>query len=810
MSVNSLTKSLVKILLLLGIGALIGYGWFRFGAVFAPAYTAHYVEATGAVQSLPRLPPKFDGNIGRSYRGSKPHYPATPAAPAKAPNVLLILTDDVGFASSSTFGGFVPTPALDDLAAGGLMYNRFHTTAMCSPTRAAMLTGRNAHMAGNGMITKLATGYPGYSSKIPRSAATIGRILTGNGYNTAFFGKHHNVPDEHSSAAGPFHLWPTGLGFEYFYGFVGGDTDQFHPRLFRGIQRVERVESDADFILDRELADDAIRWLRNQAAAAPDKPWMVWYAPGTAHAPHQAPREWIEKFKGQFDQGWDAMREEIFARQKAKGVIPQDAALTPRPTALGSWDELNPDQKRIAARFMEVFAATLAFQDQQIGRILDELRASGDFENTLIMFVEGDNGGSAEGGLRGNLNEIGRMANQVQEPDDWMLSMLNDMGSSDSYQNYPAAWAWAMDTPFQWTKAVGSYLGGIRNGLVVSWPAGFDAAGEVRGQFHHVIDVLPTVLDAAAIKPPEIVDGIGQQRIDGISMRGSFDEAGAPGRETQYFELYANRAIYHRGWLASTRPVVEPWKQDYPGGNPLSDYQWELFHLDQDYSQANDLAAAFPEKLEALQALWWEQAENNNVLPLDDRRGAARAWERVVANWGGSRQVVYRGNQVSVAWAAAPPMFARDFSIVAELSPATETASGVILAAGSWFGGWSFYLDAGRPVAYHAFSLRPEDQFLVMAESVPGPAPLQLEFRFKYDGGGIGKGGMMSILGDGTLIAEGRIERTISIPVGLGETMDTGRDTGVPVARNRPGQTPFEGEIHEIRINVGRPDLLPF
>ena len=459
---------------------------------------------------------------------------------------------------------------------------------------------------------------------------------------------------------------------------------------------------------------------------------------------------------------------------------------------------------------MEVFAATLAFQDQQIGRVLDELRASGDFDNTLILFVQGDNGGSAEGGLRGNFNEIGRMANQVKEPDDWMLAMLDVMGSSDSYQNYPAAWAWTMDTPFQWTKAVGSYLGGIRNGLVVSWPAGFAATGEVRDQFYHVIDVLPTVLDAAGIEPPEIVDGIRQQRIDGTSMRSSFDEADAPGRETQYFELYGNRAIYHQGWLANTRPVVAPWKQDYPGGNPLSDYQWELYHLDQDFSQANDLAGDFPEKLEALKALWWEQAENNNVLPLDDRRGAARVWERAAINWGGSRQAAFRGGQVSVAWAAAPPLFARDFSIVAELTPASETASGVILATGSWFGGWSFYLDEGRPVAYHAFSLRPEDRFRVKAETASGVALSKIEFRFKYDGGGIGKGGTLSILGDGVLIAEGRIERTISIPAGLGETMDTGRDTGVPVARDAPGQTPFEGEIHEVRVDVGRPDLLPF
>ena len=803
-------RALIKSLLFISLGALIGYGWFRFGVIFEPAFKAEYIEATSSAQSLPRLPPEFGGTIGRTYRQSRPHYSVPPTPPAAAPNIFLILTDDVGFASSSTLGGPIPTPALDTLAAGGLLYNRFHTTAMCSPTRAAMLTGRNSHMAGNGMISNLATGYPGYSSTIPRSAASIGRILTGNGYNTAFFGKHHNVPDEHSSAAGPFYLWPTGLGFEYFYGFIGGDTDQYWPRMFRGIQRVEGLGKQADFILDRELADDAIRWLRNQSAAAPDKPWMIWYAPGTAHAPHQVPQEWIKKFKGRFDQGWDVVREETFSRQKARGVIPPDAILTPRPEVLVSWDSLSPQQKQIATRFMEVFAATLAFQDQQIGRILDELRQSGDFDNTLIMFVEGDNGGSAEGGLEGNFNEIGRMANKVEEPEQWLLGMLDSMGSPESYQNYPAAWAWAMNTPFQWTKAVGSYLGGIRNGLVVSWPDGMGASGEVRNQFHHVIDILPTALDAAGIKPPEVVDGIRQQRIDGISMRASFDDPQATGRETQYFELYANRAIYHQGWLANTRPVVEPWKQGYKGGNPLSDYQWELYHLENDYSQALDLAAGNPGMLEDLKTLWWEQAERNNVLPLDDRRGAARVWERFARNWGKSSEAVFRGGQVSVAWAAAPPLFARNFSVTAELSTEAKAANGVILAMGSWFGGWSFYLDDGRPVAYHAFSQRPEDQFMVMAEHALGPAQFNLEFRFEYDGKGIGKGGTMSILENGNLIAQGRIDRTISIPAGLGETMDTGRDTGVPVTKKVAGQTPFEGEIQEVRIQAGTPDILPF
>ena len=800
-------KAAVKYLLLIGLGILLGYGWFRFGAVFAPAFTPGYSETATSATNLPRLPPEFRGTIGRTYRQSRPDYPEAPKAPADSPNILLVLTDDVGFASSSTFGGPVPTPALDRLAEGGLIYNRFHTTAMCSPTRAAMLTGRNAHMAGSGMISNLATGFPGYSAAIPRSAATIGRILTGNGYNTAFFGKHHNVPDEHSSAAGPFDLWPTGLGFEYFYGFIGGDTDQFFPSLFRGIHPVEGLGKTPDFILDRELAHDAIRWLRNQSAAAPDKPWMIWYAPGTAHSPHQAPREWIDRFRGRFDQGWDVMRKEIFERQLARGVIPADSVLTPRPEAMQSWESLSPQQKQIAARYMEVFAATLAFQDQQIGRIIEELGNSGDFDNTLILFVQGDNGGSAEGGLEGNLNEIGRMANEVQEPEEWVLQMLDSMGGPDSYQNYPAAWAWAMDTPFQWTKAVGSYLGGIRNGLVVSWPNGISARGEVREQFHHVIDVLPTALEASGIQAPEVVDGIRQQRIDGISMLASFNQDDVPGRQTQYFELYANRAIYHQGWLANTRPVVVPWKQDYPGGNPLKDYQWELYHLENDYSQSTDLADQHPEKLETMKALFWEQAEQNNVLPLDDRRGAARAWERFMRYWKDSEESVFRGEQVSVMWAAAPPLFARNFSVTAQITPEAD-ADGVILAVGSWFGGWSFYLDRGRPVAHHAFSLRPEDRFTIASETALDAGSAEVEFRFEYDGGGIGKGGTLTIFSGDRQLAQGRVERTISIPAGLGETMDTGRDTGVPVTRTPAGQAAFEGKIDEVRVRTGNVRVL--
>jgi len=801
-------KSLLKSLLLIALGVALGTAWFRLGPSFRPAFETGRGEAQGETD-LPRLPPPFGGRIGRTYADSQPHYPAPVRAPEGAPNVLLILTDDVGFAASGTFGGPVPTPNLDDLAAGGLIYTRFHTTAMCSPTRAAMLTGRNHHMVGNGVITDMATGFPGYDGVIPKSAATIGRILTGHGYNTAFFGKHHNVPGQQASASGPFDLWPTGLGFEYFYGFLGGDTDQYRPNLYRGIHPVD-APADTDYILDADLADDMIRWLRRQNAAAPDKPFMAWYSPGTAHAPHQAPKDWIGRFRGQFGQGWDRLREEIFERQKAAGLIPADAVLTPRPDLIASWESLDAERRRVNERFMEVFAAMLAFQDAQIGRILDELRRLGEFDDTLIMFVQGDNGASAEGAHHGTLNELGHLVNEIEEPLAYMLTMLDEMGGPRSYQGYPVGWAWALDTPFQWTKTVGSHLGGTRNGLVVSWPAGIRAAGEVRTQFHHVIDILPTVLEAAGIAAPGVVDGMRQQRIDGVSMRYSFDDPRAPGRrDLQYFELFGNRAIYHAGWLANTVPRVPPWSWDDPSGTPDDSYDWELYQLDADFSQGRNLAADRPDKLVEMQALFWAEAERNNVLPLDDRRSPLRVVDRYLANWDRRAEYIFSGADASLPFAQAPPLFARDFTISAEVS-VREGASGVLLGFGSWFGGWSIYLDRGEPVLHHAFSQRPGDQFEIRAGTTLGAGRHRLVFEFDYDGGGLGGGGDLVIRIDGERVATGRISRTVTVVAGLGETFDIGRDRGVPVVDSASGRIPFEGELHRLEVQPGPLGLLPF
>lgn len=798
----------IRSLLLIALGIAIGMAWFRVGPSFEPAFRGGPAEATGH-NALPRAPQTFDGRIGKTFKDSQPHYPKPVQAPEGAPNVLLILTDDVGFAASSTFGGPVPTPNLDALAAGGLRYSRFHTTAMCSPTRAAMLTGRNHHMVGSGIITDMATGYPGYDGMIPKSAATIGRILRGNGYNTAFFGKHHNVPGDQSSAAGPFDLWPTGLGFEYFYGFLGGDADQYRPNLYRGIQAVE-LPGAADYILDKDLADDMIRWLRRQDAAAPDKPWMAWYSPGTAHAPHQAPKAWIEQFRGAFSMGWDALREQIFSRQKTAGLVPPDAILTPRPDLIAAWDSLGPERRMINERFMEVFAATLAFQDAQIGRIFDELRRSGEFDNTLIFFVQGDNGASAEGAQHGTLNELGHLVNEIDEPEDYLLSMLEEMGGPHSYQTYPVGWAWALDTPYQWTKTVGSHLGGTRNGLVVSWPAGIESRGDVRSQFHHVIDILPTVLELSGIAPPEVVDGIRQQRLDGISMAYSFNDAKAADRRTtQYFELFGNRAIYHEGWMASTTPRVPPWTWDDPSGSPDNSYEWELYDLRSDFSQGRNLAAELPDKLAQMQALFWAEAERNNVLPLDDRRSPLRVVDRYLANWGKRDEYVFHGADVFLPFAEAPPLFARDFTITAEIETDGD-ASGVLVGFGSWFGGWSFYLDEGVPVVHHAFNQREQDQYEVRArEGVPA-GQSTVSFIFDYDGKGFGNGGDMSILINGEPVVKGRIDRTVTVIAGLGETFDVGMDRGVPVVRNAAGQAPFEGEIRRLEVEPGKLVPWPF
>ena len=777
--------------------------------VCAPIVCALVVGSPGLAQGPAEgaageaaAPPVFEGEIGRTVEQSRPAFLVQQRAPKGAPNILLVLTDDIGFGAVSTFGGPIPTPALDRLAESGLRYNRFHTTAMCSPTRAALLTGRNAHAVGYGAVIDLSTGFPGYWSILPESAATVADVLKQQGYGTAFFGKHHNVPNWQASAAGPFDLWPTGLGFDYFYGFIGGDTDQFRPKLYRGISNVEDPHAGHEnYILDRDLADDAIDWIHNLEAADPDKPFFLYFAPGSGHAPHQAPEEWIERFRGQYDAGWDVLREQTFARQKRLGVVPADAVLTPRPEEIPAWNSLSADQQRVYSRMMEAYAAMVAFQDAQIGRILSELERMGKLDNTLVLFIEGDNGASPEGKLGGTLNEIGTLANGVEEPLGWLLDMSDEMGGPDTYQLFPVGWAWATDAPFQWTKRVASHLGGTRNGLVVSWPEHIRSRGEVRGQFHHVIDIMPTILEAAGLEMPESVDGTRQIPLDGVSMAYSFADADAPGRrETQYFEMLGNRAIYHDGWMANTRPVRAPWKPKEPGTS-VDDYEWELYHLEKDFSQSRDLSARYPAKLADLRQLFERQASDNQVYPIDDREGAQRAQEGRAAHAQRRSSFIYWGGDIHVAQFAAPPTEFRSFELIADLVIPEEGGEGVLVANGSQFGGWSLFLNEGRPAFHYSYSQQPDDQFRFAASEAlpPGSATLKVAVRYKGRPGP-GRTADVTIRRGDEILAEGQVPRTILVPAGLGETFDIGQDTGVAVTED--AQREFNGGIRKVEVLV--------
>lgn len=752
--------------------------------------------AAGAASgvALPKSPEVFAGTIGRTYADSKPAMPQAARAPEGAPNVLLVLTDDVGFAASSTFGGPIPTPNLDRLASEGLRYNRFHTTAMCSPTRAALLTGRNHHAVGSGIVTDLAAGYPGYSGIMPKSAATVAEVLKLNGYSTAMFGKHHNVQPGASSEAGPFDQWPSGWGFEYFYGFVGAETNQFTPALYRGSSRVEAPEG---VMLDQALIDDAIRWVHNQQAAAPGKPFFLYYAPGTAHAPHQAPKEWIAKFKGQFDSGWDRMRDETFARQERLGIVPANTQLTPRPPGIPVWKTISPGLKQTTARMMEVYAAMLAHQDHQFGRLIDELARMGELENTLVLFIEGDNGASAEGQVFGHTNPMGNFANGAAETEAEQLAMLDEFGGSNTNQNWAAGWAWATNTPFRWTKQIASHLGGMRNGLVVSWPARIEARG-LRAQFHHVIDIAPTILEAAGLPQPAMVNGVPQQRVDGVSMVYSFGSATAPGRRTtQYFEMMGNRAIYHEGWMASTSPTRATWLTE-----PLAvkaspaDYDWELYDLERDFSQARNLAARNPRKLAELRALFEQEAERNDVYPLDDRLDLPRFAGAVALGPKPRPSYVYWGKDVSVP-AELAPTFRGSFTLTAEIDTSAGD-SGVLAALGGKFAGWSFYLKEGRPVVLMAGAHRPDRVYRVEAgEPVPRGASM---VRYEFVSEGLGRGGLMRISIDGHEVGQGRIERTIVRTVEMTDTFDIGFDGDTPVTDDYEGEGRFEGEIRKLTV----------
>jgi arylsulfatase A-like enzyme len=755
---------------------------------------------------LPRPEQPFKGHIGRTAKDSKVDFPKEVEAPKGAPNILVILTDDVGFSATSPFGGPIPTPAFERLAQEGLRYNTFHTTALCSPTRAALLSGRNHHSASTGVIMELGTGYPGYNSLMPKSAGTFAEVLKQNGYNTAWYGKNHNVPDWQSSEAGPFDLWPTGLGFEYFYGFIGGDANQWAPALFENTKPVEPPHDQKDYHFDQDMADHAIARIRMLSSVAPQRPWLQYYAPGTAHAPHHAPKEWIAKFKGQFDMGWDKMREITFARQKEMGIVPRDARLTPRPAEIAAWDSLNANQKKLYARMMEVYAAALSHADFQINRILDTIKELGQTENTLVIYIMGDNGASAEGTPQGLLNELTIM-NGIPEDFNELLRRMDELGGPMAYNHYPVGWAHAMDTPFQWTKQIASHFGGTRNGMIISWPARIKDKGSIRTQFHHVIDIYPTILEAVGLQSPSVLNGVPQKPVEGVSMVYSFDNAKASSpHRTQYFEMLGNRAIYNDGWVAATTPPIAPWvvTGKFP---PVDEYKWELYHVAEDFSESINIADKEPARLRELQDLFWIEAAKYNVLPLDNSKVERFDVNLRPSLTRGRSVFTYYAGQTRIPEGAAPDLKNKSWRIGADVEIPAGGAEGVILTQGGRFNGIGLYLLGGKPVFHY-------NLVGVARSTITGPEKLApgkhvIFADFKYDGGGIGKGGMLTLMVDDKQVAQGRIERTIPFRFSLDETLDIGEDTGTPVSEDYRVPFKFTGKLNRVVVRLSDSPLTP-
>ena len=734
--------------------------------------------------------------------------PIEPLRPPKgAPNVLIVLLDDVGFGASSAFGGPCQTPSIEKLAANGLKYNRFHTTALCSPTRQALLTGRNHHSVSMGGITELATSAPGYSSLLPKSKAPLAEILKLNGFSTAQFGKCHEVPVWQTSPLGPFDQWPTGGGgFEYFYGFIGGETNQWDPAIYEGTTPLEPPKTaEEGYHFTEDMTDKAISWVRQQKALMPDKPFFVYFAPGATHAPHHVPKEWADKYKGKFDQGWDKLREETFARQKKLGVIPENAELTKRPAEIPAWDDFDPTMKSVLAREMEVYAGFLEHTDHHMGRLIDTLKDLEILDDTLIYVMIGDNGASAEGTPQGTFNELIVLNGLgVIETPEFLTERIDKFGGPESYNHYAVSWAHAMDTPYQWTKQIASHWGGTRNGTIIHWPNGIKAKGEIRSQFCHVIDVAPTILEAAGLPEPTMVNSVQQSPMEGTSMLYSFDDAKAPERhETQYFEMFCNRGIYHKGWSAVTRHSI-PWLMvDNP---PLDNDVWELYDGSKDWTQAHNLAKEMPDKLKELQRLWLIEATKYNVLPLDDRRA-----ERFNADLAGRPQLVQGNSQLlfggmgRLSENSVVVVKNKSFSVTAEVEVPETGAEGVIIAQGGAFGGWSLYAKGGKAkFAYSFFGL--ETYHVEATEPIPA-GKHQIRMEFAYDGGGLGKGGNVTLYYDGKKVGEGRVERTVPMAFSADETTDVGRESGTPVSPDYDRDSSvFTGKVNWVQIDLGKED----
>ena len=774
-------------------------------------------------KTLPPPPLPFGGVINPNAAQSKPWWEPRVVPPKGAPNVLLIMTDDVGFGAPSTFGGVIPTPALDRVANAGLRYTQFHSTALCSPTRAALITGRNHHSVGFGVISEMATGYPGYDSIIEPDSATIGRILRDNGFATSWFGKDHNTPAFEASQVGPFNHWPIGMGFEYFYGFVGGDTSQWQPNLFRQTTAIYPYLGNPKWNLITAMADDAIEHIKMLNEVDPSKPFFVHYVPGGTHAPHHAPPEWIEKFKGKFDMGWNKLREEIFANQKKLGVIPQDAKLTPWPKdLLPEWDSLSADQKKLFTRQVEVYAAYLAYTDYEIGRVIQAVQDIGKLDNTLIIYISGDNGSSAEGSLNGTPNEVAQF-NSVEVPVEDQLKYFYDAwGSDKTYNHMAVGWTWAFDTPYKWTKQIASHFGGTRQGMAISWPGHIKDAGGIRNQFHHVIDIVPTILELTGIQAPDMVDGIKQKPVEGVSLAYSFDKANAnaPTRhQTQYFEMFGNRGIYNNGWYANTSPISLPWKLGAtPNPDVVNSYKWELYDLTKDWTQNNDVAASNPEKLKQMQALFMDEAKKYQVLPLDNSLATRMVTPRPSVT-AGRTEFTYSGGLTGIPMGDAPSLLAASFTITAEVEVPQGGGEGVIATQGGRFGGWGFYVLKGKPV--FTWNLVDLKRVRWEGKEALSPGKHTLVYDFKYDGlgfatlafnntSGLGQGGTGVLKVDGKEVATQKMEHTIPVILQWDESFDIGADTGTPVDDN-DYQVPFKfiGTLAKLTIKIDRPKLSP-
>jgi arylsulfatase len=741
--------------------------------------------------------------IGLTYKDSRPDFPRLVSAPAGAPNILLALLDDVGFGWSSAFGGLVRMPTAEHLAANGLRYSQFHTTALCSPTRAALLTGRNHHSAHSGQIGELATGFPGYDGIIPRSCATIGELLHENGYATGWWGKNHNVPDNQTSEAGPFDNWPTQRGFDYFYGFIGGETDQFYPALYRGTRAVPVPGTPQDgYHLTRDIAGDCIGWMRRQKAIAPDRPLFVYFAPGAAHAPHQPPLDWRGRNGNRFDMGWDRYREQTWRRQLETGVIPRGTRLTPRPQQIPAWDSHTGEQRQVLARQAENYADFLEHADHEVGRILDALAGMGELANTLVLYIIGDNGSSAEGGLSGAINEM-LCLNGFTPSFEQILPRIDEIGLPGTSPHYAVGWAWAGDTPFQWTKQVASHFGGTRNGMIVSWPSRITDTGKVRMQFHHVIDVLPTILEAVGIAEPSMVNGVAQKSIEGVSLAYTFpaDNARSSSRRyTQYFEIFGNRALYHDGWIACCRHGRLPWENADTGD--FTKDRWELYYVAEDFSESVDLAAKQPEKLRELQDLFMVEAARYNVLPLDDRFVERLDVSTRPSYFSGRSEVTFYPGMVRLPEGSAPKTHNISHTITIDAEVPPGGAEGVLVCLGGDTAGWSLYVK-DRRLVYHYNWFDVERYEVVSDVPVPeGQVTLSMDFVNETP---IPGGPATVRLGiAGKPVGEGRIARQVRGRFGV-ETLDVGMDTLSPVSRAYADQLPFAftGTIERVHLRFG-------